>query len=344
MKRILVINVKTWGDMVLSLPFLQHLRELYPEAEITLLTGRKGAVVMRCTALPIRVLSWKSVTLEDLRSLIAVDCCYAISPGLLGAGLAYLLRAKERIGFHQATDAKWNGDYFQHREIVPRWRAIVASVLLHRAVIRNLDEQHESLRDFQLLPPAERPTSQRLLCGIGQPSKKEDPGDRVAVLFPYSSAEIRNWPIRRWRDFTRRLLDSGGVDRVRILGESGHEGDLSAAFCGMPQVEVLAGKLCMASVFNEVRDAHLVVANDSLGLHLASLFDRPAVGIFGPNRPQWFGAVSRFARNLYEPMECSPCLQPSGNQCCARGHRTCPGLRRISVDQVFDASQEVLAR
>lgn len=343
MKRILVINAKTWGDMVLSLPFLQHLRERYPDGEITLLTGRKGEAVMHCVGLNLRVLSWRTLTWRDVLSLRGEDIAYAISPGLFAAALSFVLGAKQRIGFHQATDAKWNGEYFQSRQIVPRWRAVAASILLNRSVIRNLDDRHESLRDFQLLPKDQQPAAEDLLRGLGLNTLSASVmAPRTAVLFPFSSASVKDWPIRRWRKLADRLLESKMIERIVVLGVSGHEGELSAAFCCLPQVEVLAGKLTIDAVFKTVRDADLVVANDSLGLHLASLYDRPAIGIFGPNPPKWYGAVSRLSRNLHVPLACSPCQQPQGRERCLRNHSTCPALRRIDVDQVFAAAHEIL--
>ncbi len=60
-------------------------------------------------------------------------------------------------------------------------------------------------------------------------------------------------------------------------------------FASDPRV-VAYGKGSVLELFEKVSAADLVIAPDSFALHLASLYDVPAIGYFGPAHPHRFSA------------------------------------------------------
>jgi len=71
-------------------------------------------------------------------------------------------------------------------------------------------------------------------------------------------------------------------------------------------------------------------------MHLANLLNVPVVGIFGPQRPEWFGPRGPHDRVVIHPeFSCRPCLDY-----CVFDQPYC--LRAISCDEVCDAIRDVL--
>ncbi len=159
-----------------------------------------------------------------------------------------------------------------------------------------------------------------------------DGGSHVA-LAPTSRWKTKEWPMDRWVDLARDLVDAG--HRIVVLGSSGERSRLSAFKELGEAVHILAGSGPLAWSMAAVRDADLVVANDSAMLHAAVGFERPLIGLFGPTDPTLCGPYGRF----------SDCIRaegiPPGVHYRDRGLDD--GLMRgISLQQVVTASRERL--
>ena len=76
---------------------------------------------------------------------------------------------------------------------------------------------------------------------------------------------------------------------------------------------VAYGQGSVKELFDKISAADLVIAPDSFALHLASFYDVPAIGYFGPAYPHRFRPTGPGSSSLFHQPECSPCLQLRGN-------------------------------
>ncbi|HEV2276196.1 MAG TPA: glycosyltransferase family 9 protein, partial [Acidobacteriaceae bacterium] len=97
-------------------------------------------------------------------------------------------------------------------------------------------------------------------------------------------------------------------------------------------------------LFEKISAADLVIAPDSFALHLASLYDVPAVGYFGPAHPHRFRPTAPGSSSLFRQPECSPCLQSRGDSPCAKGLTQCISLAQLSPGDFIGAAQTALSR
>ena len=88
-----------------------------------------------------------------------------------------------------------------------------------------------------------------------------------------------------------------------------------------------------------IRDASLVIANDSAPLHMAVGFDRPLVGLFGPTDPAFVGPYGR-ADAILRVFDGA---RDAGIHF-RRGDRGGALMSRITVDMVVEKVDSVLAR
>ncbi len=114
------------------------------------------------------------------------------------------------------------------------------------------------------------------------------------------------WPLDRWVEVTRALLENGrrvtiaGLENGRGLGKSlaAELGDDVAFFAASP----LSGTLPLLAVHG------VVVAADGSLPHLAAHAGATCVTLFGPNDPAWKRPLGRRHSVVRRHVECAPCL------------------------------------
>jgi ADP-heptose:LPS heptosyltransferase len=99
----------------------------------------------------------------------------------------------------------------------------------------------------------------------------------------------------------------------------------------------------VAALFEKISGADLVIAPDSFALHLASLYDVPAIGYFGPAHPHRFRPTAPGSTSLFHQPECSPCLQLRGDSPCRKGLLQCSSLTAMQPVEFEAAAKAALA-
>lgn len=134
-----------------------------------------------------------------------------------------------------------------------------------------------------------------------------EPVAGAVLLCPDSDfGPSHEWPLDRWTELGRMLLESGrrltiaGVDGGRELGKrlAADLGEGVEFFHASP----LAGALPLLAVHG------LVVAADGSLPHLAAHVGGTCVTLFGPNDPAWKRPLGRRHAVVKRHVECAPCL------------------------------------
>jgi ADP-heptose:LPS heptosyltransferase len=98
----------------------------------------------------------------------------------------------------------------------------------------------------------------------------------------------------------------------------------------------LAGQTNLKELCFLLKKASLFVGVDSGVMHLASSFDIPVVGIFGPTDPFYLGPQNKRSRVVKENMECSPCNLKGCDE------RAC--MKNLDAQKVLEACEELLLK
>ena len=160
-----------------------------------------------------------------------------------------------------------------------------------------------------------------------------EPG-RYAVLHPGASSPSRRWPVESFAEVAGRLADDGLT--VVVTGSAG-ERPLADALVTTATVPVL--DLCdrtdLAGLALLLRDAAVLVGNDTGTAHLAEAVGARSVTVFQPGDPQRWAHVNPRARALTPGVPCAPCP-----------HLDCPidfaCSRATSPDRVMGAVRELI--
>jgi heptosyltransferase-1 len=328
-QRILLIRPSALGDVFRSIPVLNSLSQAFPGVPIDWVVqeGFQDAIrahpaVSRVIGFPRhRIQHWWRSPAHSRRAIsffrglrggydVVVD-----AQGLARSGLMALAsRGRRRIGFADAGEGAWLS--YTDRITVPDGLHAVDRML---ALLKGAGM--EPIADSALFVPkdVEVDWSSWRSSSIGD-------GPYVA-LAPTSRWVSKEWPAEFWSELAARLLGDGHARRIVLLGGSGEVERLAEIAGGRRGIEIAAGQGTLAFSMAAVRDASLVVANDSAMIHAAAGLGVPLVGLFGPTDASISGPFGRASDCITSP-DADPSLHYRDAQI---GDRV---MRAISVDSV----------
>lgn len=293
--RILIVRPSALGDVFRSVPVATSLRSAFPDARIDWVVQTEFLDAIRGHPSVDAVVPFPRTELRGwwrspegwrrLRSFVgglrngydlAID-----AQGLGRSGFMCLASgAPRRIGYSDAREFGWLG-------LTDRVKVSDSIHAVDRMLAMLDGADITAVRDLALHVPtdAEEGWGGWKVSNVG-----EDP---YVAIAPTSRWRSKEWPLERWVALARDLVESGR--RIVVLGGSGERPRFSPLEDLGKQVRILAGAGPLAWSMAAVRDAELVVANDSAMLHAAAGFSRPLVGLFGPTDPTRCGPYGRLS-------------------------------------------------
>jgi ADP-heptose:LPS heptosyltransferase len=337
--RITLLSFRTFGDYVLKAPFLFELDRLYPMAEVTLITNRKGGQVYPLvdSRLKVVVLDHGDSKQQLLRTLLAVpraDLVIAMDDSRTTLLFSLLVRGKRKTGWVQGISLLYaEGGFFPWKSVRP-WVSALVKRFYRPGRVRLPEDKHDAEVELELLN----------VQGEGRPLARYrsryalPPATRIDPPYIYCAAEAgwraRQLSDKQWKGILDGLVQAFPRHRIVIHG----------AIKDFPaHARVVAyGQGTVRELFEIISAADLVIAPDSFALHLASLYDVPAIGYFGPAHPHRFRPTGPRSTSLFHQPECSPCLQLRGNTSCRKGLLQCSSLAAMEPAEFIAAAQTAL--
>ncbi len=335
-----ILFVKFWGigSVVLTEPALRWLARSYPGVEIHYLTFSRNAQVVRlipqvsrihalpfrsfasfaagCTGLLLRLRRERYDLILDGEFFCHFSglLSYLASPGGRIVGFGRPGSPKSRL---QTVSLPFHPDRHVARQFL--------------ALARTGTSATSGLEGFQTRP------SLRLESGSTGPP---GPGGArpYAVLNVNASplARERRWPRRGFIQLGRSLLAKHAFDLVLVgtARERPYVERVEAELNSPDRVHNLCGLTDLPQLASLLRDAAMVISNDSGPVHLASSLDVPVVAFYGPETPALYGPLSSRKLVFYEGLWCSPCMSVENAKTVnCINHRAC--MREIDPARVI---------
>jgi len=339
----IMVRATNWlGDCVMSLPAVEALHNRFPNSEIVLVaTPGVGPIYWNHPAVTRQIVYdvegehggvrgfWKLVgTLRKER----FDAAILLQNAFHAAWMAWRAGIPVRIGF--ARDAR-RVLLSEPVEVPPPeaygYQAFYYLQLLFRAGL--IDDPH-SLGEFRLhLTESERKWAAQELLNLGLGGRRILVGISPGATF----GPAKCWLPERFAALADRLIDAVGAD-VLIFGSRAERLLAEVVARAMDHTPVLlAGQTSLRELMALLARCHLLVANDSGPLHMASALGVPLLALYGSRDERGSGPLGERARILKHPVECRPC-----------GLRHCPidfrCMKEISVDEAYTAALESLRK
>lgn len=272
--RILVLQLKRLGDVVLTTPLITAIRERLPHAHITLAldaSARPLGKLIGADSLIFfergRLGFWKSILAEDW------DIVLDVTGNDRSALASALSRADRRISWKRFARKPLRRLCYNDFVDSPVRDRHTADH--HTDLLRPLGIEVEGVPSLLTIPSEDAAAAVETLraAGISSP---------FIIVHPGTARPEKYWLPERWADVIHRLpapvVITGGNDsaeraHIDAIREAG------AAFLD------LAGRLPLAVTAALIARARLVCAVDSLPVHLADATATPVVALFGPTNP-----------------------------------------------------------
>jgi heptosyltransferase III len=279
--KILLLQLKRIGDLILTTPTIAALRERFPEAEVTIVVSSECADLLPGITGVDRILMARR-NLSDLTLFLAAagrkfDYCIDFTRNDRSAFLAFLSGAAKRIVSSRVRDQSKS-----------RARVYTDFVKVRMRDLHTIDYNLSLLEPLGIsgvfpslhlqLPRSahEKADELRRNWNISKP---------YIVLHPGSARQEKLWEARRWAQIIERFGRDNDVDLILTSGTSKHEQAHIAAIKTDAKVVDLSGKTDLLTLAALIGEARLLVTVDSAPMHLAAATHTPQVILFGPTNP-----------------------------------------------------------
>jgi len=281
--KILLLQLKRIGDLILTTPTVAVLREHFPEAHVTLVASSECANLLPAISGVDRILLARR-NLRDLALFLTVashkfDYCIDFTRNDRSAFLAFLSGARKRIVSYRVRDQSKNRARLYTDFVNVRMRDL-HTIDYNLALLEPLGIRDVSCALHLQLPQSahEKADALRRNWKLSKP---------YIILHPGSARQEKLWEPERWAQVIERFGRDDNFDLVLTSGASSPEQAHIAAIKGKTQQEIidLSGKTDLLTLAALIGEARLLVTVDSAPMHLAAATRTPQVVLFGPTNP-----------------------------------------------------------
>ena len=331
---ILVIRLRSIGDVVLTLPAIEALHEWRPDFRISFLVQPFCAALLEGHPAISNVLLlhgfWPAVRMLRRRKCSAVFNMHA---GPTSALLTGFSGAPLRVCWARRQYS------FVYNVEVPSSSPVDGRVPRHAAEHRAQQFLWTGMPARNLPPARVYPRAdaiaavERVLAGKGLP-----PGEPYAVLRPGAGDASKRWPTENFAAIARWLRERYGLTPIVNLGP-GDEEIAAEVKERLAPLSVIVDSLDLRQLMALLGGASLFVGNDTGPTHIAAALQRRCVAIFGTSdSAAWFPWKTEH-RVVENKFPCEGC--PRG-RCASARESLC--IRTISVEQVQEACEALLGK
>lgn len=339
-REILIIRTAYIGDVIMTLPILKPLKNLYPDARITFLTGRAAAELLKENPYIDDVLVYDAFwfhfttigrafreylgflkVLRARRYDLVVEARGDIRDIAL---LAYASRSSFRVSYRVG-----GGGYLLTH--VVSYNGLKHKVEYHLDIVRYLKGGIGKMDGYIYLTEDEV----RRVSGIMEahdikvPFISVHPGGRLA---------LKRWSVEGYAALLNRLDREYGMPIV-LFGLEEERPLVDEIMLRTEHKPVaMAGKLSLREFAGMLAKSALFICNDSAPMHIAAAMNTPTVAIFGPSKSCETGPWGDRSRVVEKDFPCRFACDESA--CSHNVYHGC--MTGITSEEVFRTVRELL--
>ncbi|MCP4482001.1 MAG: lipopolysaccharide heptosyltransferase II [bacterium] len=338
-KKILLIQTAFLGDIILTIPLINNLRNFFPDKEITILTTPLGKTLLEEQKNIDQIIVYDKkgkdkgffniLKLVETLSLMSFD--WVISPhrSFRTALIGYLARIPHRSGFSNSEGRFLFNDLIEYKKSL-------YDLERNLYFLENFCENPLKLDtkiDFPFNNLLEKETGDTL-------AKRSWSNEKIIGIHTGSKWFTKKWPINNFKQLLKELVDKGY--KLIIFGD---EDDWEISQFVTHELESdnilnLVAKTDIKQLISYFRKIAVYVTNDSGPMHIAAALGFPIVAIFGPTvRELGFFPYTDTAIVVEEKLVCRPCGK-HGGMICPQKHFKC--MKNIKVVDVVRAIESFI--
>ena len=325
----LLVRAPNWlGDVVMSLPAVRAIRQIFPHAHLAVVARPSVAELYSRETVVDEVIPYAATGLRGKREFAVAlqarrfECAILLQNAFDAAFLAWMARIPERLGYNR--DAR---GLLLTRAIavpepgeIPRHERFYYLELLRRGGLMEHFPDTAAIRLDDI--PGARAAGLRRLAEMGIA------GSPIGVSPGAAYGNAKRWLPERFAQTAHKFSAP-----VLVFG-SASERDLCARVAADTNGCNLAGATGLREFIELASVCRLFLTNDSGAMHVASALGVPTVAVFGATDDTTTGPTGPSARVVRAHAECSPCLLRE----CPIDHRC---MTRVTSEQVAAAAVQL---
>lgn len=350
--RICIIKTSALGDIVQTFPVLHYLVERHPAVQIDWVVERSFMDLLAAhpsihQVIPVDTKSWRTQLLstqrhqemQTFRRIVSenpYDIVFDLQSNLKSGFLTWQVKGKQKVGFCIRSAREWPNILFTNLRYTPPLD--VNARLEYLSIVQGYFKDERPFHDPGVIlniDPAQRSQIDHLLKA---PELHQKPKILVSGGSAWRNKQLSTETLQKFLRLVQQSLNcsfllSWGSPEERIEAVKLHE--------AFKQNSVLLERLSLPMLQNLMSEVDLVIAMDSLPLHLAATTRTPTFGFFGPSLASKFNPTG--IQNQAFQGEC-PYGRSFPRRCPVL--RTCPTgacLREQTAEQLFKRWTVVLA-
>lgn len=341
-EQILVIQTAFLGDVILTLPLINALRQNLPHAYIAVLVIPQTREILEGHAAVDEIITFDKKDKERswpafLRLVKKIkthrfDVVFLPHRSFKSALLTCLAKIPRRIGFDISEGALLLTDRVEYRRGI---------------------QVHEIERNLDLLKPLNlKERKPEFGLAVSKEMSRENfellerhqivASDLVIGINPGSVWPTKRFPVEKYAALADRLINTLKA-KVIIIGSETDVDVAKKMEKNMQEIPInLAGTTTIKQVMTLMKRFNVLVTNDCGAMHIAVALGVPLVAIFGPTSSVLgFYPCNRHDLIVEKALPCRPCGRHGGNRC-PKKHFGC--MKLITVSEVFDAVKRRLEK
>jgi len=334
-EKILIVRTDRIGDLILSTPVAEVLKQKFPQAHIDFLVAPYTSPILKNNPFINEIILDDNRSVKGFLKLRKVikqkkyDIAIVLHPTLRLAWLLKSAGVPYRIGTgYRGYSFLFNLKHFQHRKTVEKHE-----LEYNLDMLRVLGLEPQKILPKLYLSPNEKNEANIFFKTLGI---KDD--DMMVLMHPGSGGNALIWPAEKFGELADRLIQSYSV-KVLVTGQAGEKILAEKMKSKMRQSFIdLTGKTDLRLLSAIIGKVNLVICNSTGPMHIAASLGIPTVALFCPiftASPKRWGPYGEGHTAILPPVPACKNCSPTK---CERGN--CMEL--ITVDNVFEKAGTVL--
>lgn len=330
-RKILIFRTDRIGDLVMTLPAVELLREKYPRSDFHLIAGKWNEPVLKYIKVFDRIDIWspswisrgeasdsffqlfkRATKLRKAKYDLAIDFTSDIRINLL----MWLSGAKRRIGYSDSGGGA------------------LLTETVEELGIHRVKQNFELLKKLGIHENKRKPNLEGTIQFDKSIKQK-----KIVIIHPWGGRPVKTWKTEKYAELAKMIHEKLKIN-VMLTG-SERDYDL----CGKIKegsgagVSNMAGRLSFEEMMKTIKSAMIFISPDTGPMHIATALGTPTVSLFGPSDAAKYGpygdpkihrvVVSKDAKCLF----CNKIRKPP-LKCFKDGVSLC--MDAIRVEDVFN--------
>ncbi|MDD5512922.1 MAG: lipopolysaccharide heptosyltransferase II [Candidatus Omnitrophica bacterium] len=322
-KKILFITLSNIGDVIMTLPALDTLREHFPQAKITCLVGPRPRQIFEENPFIDRLMIFDkhAGVAQNFRLFKELKKeKFDMVVDLRNSAFGVLLPARYKIPMFLRIPVKIK--HMKDRHLYK-----VESILRRGKFFRPPESRETSL----FIGPQEEMRMKYLLQKSGIKNN-----DRIITVSLGARSHIKRWSKEKFSELISALV---GELRAKVILVGDKEDRSLAEYvqshAPYPLLDLTA-QTSLKELAYLLKSSRLLITNDSACLHMGSYVNVPVLAVFGPTDEDKYGPWSDNSRVAKKDVPCRPCRKAQ----CSLGTLNCTSA--VKTQEVLDYIKDVL--